>query len=201
MLRNIFYDRKKCYAIEVIQEVIQKKKGGGGATAHFLFSEFSAHNKRMLKIVYAGLQRENYNPNRGWSFEYQNFYLTLKNMPGVEVVEYPFDVIPEIGKAKFNEGLFELIKKEKPEMLFIFMYTDELDPVVLRQIREKTATKSVAWFADDYWRFWNYSKQWAAHFDYVVTTYSRAVEWYKRAGHENVILSQWGWNEAEYKPI
>jgi len=201
MLRNIFYDRKKCYAIEVIQEVIQREKKGGGATAHFLFSEFSAHNKRMLKIVYAGLQRENYNPNRGWSFEYQNFYLTLKNMPGVDVVEYPFDVIPEIGKVKFNEGLLEFVKKEKPDILFAFMYTDELIPRTLLQIKAFGHTKTVAWFADDYWRFWNYSRHWPTYFDHVVTTYSRAVDWYREAGFANILLSQWACNTSMYQPV
>ena len=44
-----------------------------------------------MKIIYLGLRAEQYNPKRTPSFEYSNFYLTLANMAGVNVVEYPFD--------------------------------------------------------------------------------------------------------------
>ncbi len=154
-----------------------------------------------LKVLYTGLGRENYNPTRGFSFEYNNFYLTLKNMKGVQIIEYPFDRILEVGKKKFNDELLELVKREKPDLLFAFMYTDELDKDTLRAIRRETKTKTVAWFADDYWRFWNYSRHWPPYFDWIVTTYSKALEWYRRAGFTNVIRSQWACNTAVYKPF
>ncbi len=152
-----------------------------------------------MKIIYTGIRNDNYNPGRAGSFEYQNFYLTLKNMPNVEVVEYHYDPIVHIGRRRFNDELLALVKTEKPDLLFAFMYTDELDPRVLLEI--KKITKSVAWFADDYWRFFNYSKHWAPYFSYVITTYSRAVDWYKKAGHNNIILSQWACNTSVYKPV
>lgn len=152
-----------------------------------------------LKIVYAGIRNENYDARRPGSFEYQNFYLTLKNMPNVEVVEYPYDRIVNVGREKFNDELLSLVKTEKPDLFFAFMYTDELDPRVLPEI--KKITKSVAWFADDYWRFFNYSRHWPPYFSRVITTYSRAVDWYKKAGHDNVILSQWACNTSVYKPV
>ncbi len=147
------------------------------------------------------MRRENYNPNRGMSFEYNNFFLTLKNMKDVEVVEYPFDLILEVGKEKYNEHLLDLVRAEKPDLLFVFMYTDELNPKTLLAIKNETKTVSVAWFADDYWRFFNYSKFWPPYFDFVVTTYSRAVAWYNQAGFQNVIRSQWGANTELYKPV
>lgn len=152
-----------------------------------------------MKIVYAGIQNDLYDPKRGMSFEYTNFYLTLKNMSGVAVVEHPFDRILQVGKKKFNEELLALILREKPDLFFAFMYTDELLPNVLTEI--KKITKSVAWFADDYWRFFNYSRHWPPYFTKVVTTYSKAADWYKKAGYDNVILSQWACNTAVYKPV
>src|SRR3989338_5615360 len=119
-------------------------------------------------------------------------------MPGIEVVEHPFDRILEIEKKKWNEELLAIVRREKPDIFFAFMYADELDMTTLQQIKQLTT--SIAWFADDYWRFWNYSKQWPPYFTYVVTTYSGAVDWYKKAGHENVILSQWACNTSVYKP-
>lgn len=154
-----------------------------------------------MKILYTGLQKENYNPKRGYSFEYNNFFLTLKNIKGIEIVEHAFDQICEVGRKKFNEELLEITKREKPELLFAFMYTDELDPSTLLAIKEKTNTKTIAWFADDYWRFWNYSKHWVPYFDWIVTTYSKAAEWYRQAGFLKVIHLQWACNTAVYRPL
>jgi spore maturation protein CgeB len=152
-----------------------------------------------MKILYAGVRFDNYDPKRRHSFEYQNFYLTLKSMAGVTVIEHPFDRIVDVGVARYNEELLEIVERERPDLFFAFMYTDELDPETLLKIKEKT--KSVAWFADDYWRFFNYSKHWPPYFTSVITTYSRAVDWYRADGHANVILSQWGCNTTTYKPI
>lgn len=152
-----------------------------------------------MKIIYSGIRNENYNLSRKQSFEYNNFYLTFKDMPGVEVIEYPFDKILEVGKEKFNQDLLKIIKEEKPDLFFAFMYTDELDTRTLEQI--KHLTTSIAWFADDYWRFFNYSRHWPPHFSWVITTYSRAVNWYRKSGYENVILSQWACNTSDYRPL
>ena len=152
-----------------------------------------------LRIIYAGIRNENYDARRAGSFEYQNFYMTLKNMPNVEIVECPYDRIIHVGREKFNDELMSLVKTEKPDLFFAFMYTDELSPRVLLKI--KKITKSVAWFADDYWRFFNYSKRWPSYFSYVVTTYSKAVDWYKNSGFDNVLLSQWACNTLLYKPV
>ncbi len=152
-----------------------------------------------MKIVYAGIRNENYDPRRRESFEYRNFYLTLRAMPGVEVIEHPFGRILEVGKKIYNEELVALVRQEKPDLFFAFMYTDELDMQALDEI--KKITTSIAWFADDYWRFFNYSRHWPSHFSHVVTTYAQAVAWYQASGHKNVILSQWACNTADYKPL
>ncbi len=150
-----------------------------------------------MKILFAGLEHDQYNPKRGKSFEYNNFYLQLKAMPH-EVRFFPFDRILEVGKEKFNEELLVTIEEFKPDLFFAFMYTDEFEPRILDKIKEKT--KSVAWFSDDSWRFWNYSRIWAPHFSAVITTYSWMAERYKKYGQSNVIRSQWGANTLVYKP-
>ena len=151
-----------------------------------------------MKIIYSGIQRENYNPDRGRSFEYGNFYLTLKTLPGIEVIEYPFDPIIQIGRKRFNQELLDLVEKEKPDLFFAFMLSDELDPAVLNEI--KRLTTSVAWFADDHWRLWNYSRYYAPHFTWNITTWSKAPAAYADYGIKNVIRSQWACNTNEWKP-
>src|SRR3989344_982099 len=118
-------------------------------------------------------------------------------MPGVEVIEYPYDTIINIGKRRFNAELLELVEREKPDLFFAFMYTDEFDEKTLEAIKQKT--KSVAWFADDHWRLWNYSRYYAPHFTWAVTTWSKAPEFYARYGIKNIIRSQWACNPDKWK--
>ncbi|MBI1975149.1 MAG: glycosyltransferase [Parcubacteria group bacterium] len=152
-----------------------------------------------MKIVYSGIQHNYYDLRKGLTFEYQNFYSSLKNFPGVELVEYPCDLIVKIGKKAWNEGLLELVKKEKPDLFFAFMYSEEFDKKVLDEV--KKITTSVGWFADDHWRLYNYSRSYAPHFTWVVTTWSKAPNEYARCGIRNVIRSQWACNASAWKPV
>ncbi|MBU6500567.1 MAG: glycosyltransferase [Patescibacteria group bacterium] len=151
-----------------------------------------------MKLFYSGLQYNYYNPKRGSSFEHENFYKSLQAMSGVELRYFPFEKILEVGRKKFNEEILEEIKKDRPDVFFVFAFSDEFDKKILEEI--KKYTKSVIWFADDSWRFYNYSRYWAPHFSWAVTTYSYMPEMYKRIGQPNVIRSQWAANANVYKP-
>jgi spore maturation protein CgeB len=154
----------------------------------------------MLKVIYTGIQKDQYDPSRrGFSFEYNNFYLTLKGMAGVEVTEIPYDPIVRVGKAQWNKELLARVRSEKPDLLFIFPYTDEIDLRTLDELKKCTAT--LAWFADDHWRLWNYSRFLAPHLTWTVTTWSRAPEFYARYGVKNVIRSQWACNPRVWHPV
>ncbi len=153
----------------------------------------------MIKVIYLGSHNESYNPKRGPSFEYNNFYLTLKNIRDVEVIEHPFDRILEAGKARFNEELLDLVKKEKPDLVFVFTFSDELDKKTLLRVKEMT--KTLGWYADDSWRFYNYSRTWFPYFTWNVTTYSWIPALAKRLGFQNVIRSQWAANPLASHPV
>lgn len=151
-----------------------------------------------MKIVYSGIRNENYNPARTPSFEYANFYLTLKEITGVQVVEYPFDKILEVGRRKFNRDLLEFVRREQPDLFFAFMFSDELDARTLDEI--KRITTSIAWLADDQRRIHNYSRFWAPYFTLAVTTWSRGPETYAAYGVKNVIRSQWACRAPSPRP-
>ncbi|MEK7546592.1 MAG: glycosyltransferase [Patescibacteria group bacterium] len=153
-----------------------------------------------MKILYTGIQYSFYKKSYGLSFEHNNFYLSLKDLPGVEIKYFPFDRILEVGKKKFNEELFEAVKSWQPDLLFVFMLTDEVSKETLSKIRRETQTKTLAWFPDDTWRFWSYSHHWTPYFDWVVTVYDEPLEWYRKLGLKNVIKSCWAANTALYKP-
>lgn len=145
------------------------------------------------------MENDSYDPKRSKSFEYNNFYLQLKALPYAEVHYLPFDRIRQVGRRQFNQELLETVKKIRPDLFFAFMYTDEFDRHVLGEI--KNITTSIAWFADDIWRFGIYSRFWAPHFSWVVSTWSGAPAAYARYGIKNVIRSQWACNTSTYKPV
>jgi len=152
-----------------------------------------------MKIIYSGLKYTNCNPQLGFSFEHNNFYESLRKLSQTEVIYFPYERILELGRDKGNVELLNLIKREKPDLFFAFMFTDELLLKILDEINKYTT--SVAWFSDDHWRFDNYSKYYAPHFSWVITTYSKAVDRYKKIGVKNVIHSQWAANIDVYRPI
>lgn len=151
-----------------------------------------------MKIIYSGLKYNYCDPLQGLSFEHVNFYETLANMDEVDLIYFPYERLLEVGRDKMNQELLELVKKEKPDIFFAVMFTDELKKDILDEI--KKYTKSVAWFCDDHWRFDNYSRFYSPHFSWIVTTYSKAVDKYNKIGYKNVIRSQWACNDFIYKP-
>jgi len=155
----------------------------------------------MIKILFCGLKYEYGKINSGLSFEYQNFYEVLKRIPGLEVGGFFID--EEIKKSGRDEANF-LLKKNvldtKPDLLFCFLFTEELKKETIEYITKKTSTKTFNWFADDHWRLPVYSRFWAPLFTAVGTTDSEAPEKYRRLGIKNVIKTQWAANTFLYKP-
>lgn len=152
-----------------------------------------------MKIIYTGLKYNYYDPRKGLSFEHVNFYLSLKSLPDTEIIYHPFDRILGVGKEQFNKEILETVKREKPDLLFAFMFTDEFDKKTLKELKKHT--KTIAWFADDSWRFYNYSRHWAPYFSWAVTTYSWLRELYRNIGQDNIIRSQWACNHKIFKPV
>lgn len=145
------------------------------------------------------MQYDHYTPSRGEAFEHKNFYLTFASMNGVKVSYFPFDVIKKIGKESYNARLLEAVRRERPDMVFAFMYSDEFVPKVLEELKRHTTTS--AWFADDHWRLHNYSRGYAPQFTWAVTTWSKAPAIYARYGIKNIIRSQWACNPKFWKPV
>ena len=144
----------------------------------------------MLKVLFCGLKNEYGKPERGVSYEYTNFFETLLRMQGVEASGFFFD--EELKKAKnkaeINLRLEERVESEKPDLVFCFLFTDQLLPETICRISQKT--KTFNWFADDHWRYSIFSKYWAPLFTAISTTDSLAYGKYKKQGIKNVIKTQ-----------
>ena len=156
----------------------------------------------MVKVLFCGLKYEYGKPTAGYSHEYQNFYSVLKRMEGVEVSDFFVDEkILEVGRDVMNPLFIKTVEEQKPDLLFCFLFTEELKKETIEYITKHTGTKTFNWFADDHWRFPVFSKFWASLFTAVSTTDSQAVAKYHRLGIKNVIKTQWAANTDMYKPV
>lgn len=152
-----------------------------------------------MKVLFTCAEYDRHDPARGKSFEYNNFYCSLQRMAGIEVSYASFQEILTLGRQGFADKLLAQVEREKPDLVFVFMYTDELSPETIRKLRAKTTV--LGWFSDDHWRFDNYSRYYANSFSWVATTYSKAPDRYRALGQKNVIRSQWFCDAGSYVPV
>ncbi len=155
-----------------------------------------------MKVLFCGLKYEYGKPEAGPSFEYQNFYEVLRRMEGVECDLFAIDEKTlEVGRDVLNAQLIYEVEEKRYDLLFCFLFTEEIKKSTIEYITKKTKTKTFNWFADDHWRFFVYSRYWAPLFTLVSTTDSKAPARYKRYGISHVLKTQWAANHFLYKPV
>jgi len=157
---------------------------------------------QQLRVLFVGLRHDYGISELGPSFEYTNFLDTLLNMDNIEATLFPFDVVMrEKGREEMNRQLQETVGIVKPDICFFFLFTDEITRKTIQSISRRRDTVTLNRFADDHWRFDEFSRFWAPLFHWVVTTDRAALEKYRRIDCRNVILSQWGANHFLYKHV
>ncbi len=154
-----------------------------------------------MKIFFSCYKYDYGKKDWGYSFEYVNFFKTLKKMKSLtKMFYYPMDFYNIYGSDKFNKKAKDIISKNNFDIAFFFLFKNEFDPVTLEYLKAQSKTKTIAWMSDDHWRFDNYSKFMANKFNWIITTDENAINKYKKLGVNNVICSQWGFNQNEYSP-
>jgi len=150
-----------------------------------------------MKILYIGMKHEYGKKELGYSFEHYNFYDSLTKMNN-EIIYFPFDeIMLGKGRDEMNKELLKTVQKEKPDFCFFFLFQDEIKKQTIKEITQEKGITTLNWFADDHFRFCNFSKYYAPLFDWVSTTDSQAV---KKYHNKNVIKTQWACNHFLYKP-
>lgn len=154
-----------------------------------------------MKVLFVAMADDYGDPNRGPSFEETNFHDTLRNMSDLTVAH--FDFMREMqthGQDAMNEKLYATYRDQAPDLVFFILFRDEIYPETIGQMSEEGLAVTFNWFADDHWRFDDFSRYWAPQFDWVSTTVSSALGEYRRAGIQNVLKTQWGFNPFTYSP-
>lgn len=154
-----------------------------------------------MRILYVVHKYDYGQPERGFCYEHYNFYQTLVAM-GHEVTYFDFPTLAdELGRGGMNRRLLELVRSEKPDLMFTVVWGDSLDQATVREISQNTDTVTVNWYCDDHWQFAHLSRHWTPCFNWVVTTAQSALPKYAEMGCENVIKSQWACNHGLYRRL
>ncbi len=152
-----------------------------------------------MKILYVALKWNYGQLSAGISAEHYHFYHPFIHM-GHDILYFDLTLM-QYGRESMNQRLLEVAKREKPDLMFTVLHTNELDPSVIREISESSDTITLNWFCDDQWRFENYSRYWAPCFNWVVTTAPSALPKYANLGYSNVIKSQWACNHLVFRKL
>src|SRR5580693_3552443 len=123
-----------------------------------------------MRILYAAMRNEYGDPNRGVSFEEANFASALAGM-GHDLT--PFDFMERAtndGVERMRTDLVGLAGDLEPDLAFFVLFTDQLDTRTIEAVGAVGECPTVNWFADDHWRFEDFTRHMAPAFDLAVTT-------------------------------
>lgn len=149
-----------------------------------------------MKILLACMEYDYGDPSRGRSYEYYNFYQSLKDL-GHEVTLFDYMAeLKRLSKSEMNHQLLALAQSSKPDLAMFSLYTDQLAPAMVSQLRQHTRT--LCFFHDDTWRV-EFSQFWARHFDFFTTPDVYGERKYAALGQPNAIHFPFGCNEKLYR--
>jgi len=154
-----------------------------------------------MRILYVAMTDDYGDPSRGLSFEHTNLYAALEGM-GHEVVQFDFmRRKAAVGKREMNAELVARAHEVKPDVSFFVLFTDEIAPRTIEEVARLGGAPTINWFADDHWRFENFTSHFAPSLTWSVTTDADSIPKYHAIGAKNVIRSQWACNRYAYSKV
>src|ERR1700740_2511290 len=152
-----------------------------------------------MRILYVAMRHEYGDPDRGLSYEENNFRSALEGM-GHELSCFDFlERTKREGAQAMRSELVRQAAETAPDLAFFCLFTDELDVATIEAVRRAGGCPTVNWFGDDHWRFESFSRHMAPAFDLAVTTDPDALEKYRALRGTRVHLSQWACNRYAYR--
>lgn len=154
-----------------------------------------------MHILYIAMRHEYGDPSRGLSFEETNFRSSLEGM-GHRLSTFDFMAqARQVGVAQMREDLVALAHECKPDLVFFLLFTDQLDTQTIKAVGRAGGCPTVNWFADDHWRFEDFTRHMAPAFDLAVTTDPDSLPKYRLLADARVHLSQWACNRYAYGKV
>lgn len=151
-----------------------------------------------MKIFLVCMEYDYGDSLRGHSYEYYNFYQSLKDL-GHDVILFDYMAeLKRLGRAEMNRKLLGIVQASRPDLAMFSLYTDQFDPATVKQL--KNYTRTLCFFHDDTWRV-EFSQFWARHFDFFTTPDVYGERKYAAIGLPNAIHFPFGCNEKIYRKI
>jgi len=133
---------------------------------------------------------------------YQNWYLSLKKLCKKIVKFNTARNSLFYGQDNMNQQFLNMVKKEKPEFLFIYFTYDEVYLESLLKIREISPnTKVVNFFSDDDTQYEDFSRYVALFCNYNIIAQKQFEKSYKEEGIKNTFLIPLIANTDDFKPL
>jgi spore maturation protein CgeB len=130
-------------------------------------------------------------PARGEGYEHANFIPALQAL-GHEVSLFDsFDRGAYRDFADLNRRLIETVVAVRPDLLFCVLMHYEVWSETLDLIRSATPAALLNWGTDDSWKFRQFSRFIAPHFDLYATTDAAAFQAAQELRLDMVVRSQW----------
>ncbi len=154
------------------------------------------HSKMLKKILFAAWACHNKNYT-----SYQAWYIPLTKVFREVVTFDPQEEIYHHGREKMNASFLELVRKEKPDYLFLWLIYDEFDISTLLHIKKiSPKTKMINFFGDDDVLFYSFSRYYAALFEGCLVNQRDYLPRYKEEGIKNVFIT-YGVNTDHFRPL
>jgi spore maturation protein CgeB len=154
-----------------------------------------------MRVLFSAMQWDYGFQERGLSYEYVNFYETLRHMDGVDVRLFDFMASHQAGgPERVWADATRIIDEWHPELLFTVLFEDQFPMELLAELRDRRDILTFNWFCDDHWRFDNFTRIYAPLFNACSTTSGKAIAKYAEIGYQNVVKTQWGCNHFLYRP-
>ncbi len=137
------------------------------------------------KILFAAWACHNKN-----YFPYQAWHTPLKKLFREFMTFDPQEYIYHHGKEAMNKKFLEIIEKEKPDFIYLWLIYNEFYIDTLLKIKEISPnTRTLNFFGDDDTLFDNYARYLALFIDYPLASRREYIKDYKKDGIKNVFFS------------
>jgi spore maturation protein CgeB len=130
-------------------------------------------------------------PSRGQGYEYTNF------IPALEWLGHEVVFFESLNKTRYtsfsdlNRSFLSLVERERPDVIVCVLMHYELWLETLEIARGMCNATLINWATDDSWKYRQFSRLIAPHFDIYATTSSAAYERARKDGINNFYLTQW----------
>jgi spore maturation protein CgeB len=150
-----------------------------------------------MKILLVDLKYDYGDKNRGINEIGEKGFRQVFKKLGHEVECFYYDEF--LNKvADLQSAVLAKAESFAPDLIYFILFGEQFSFETLDRL--KTLAKTVNWFGDDQWRFESFTRKYAPHFSWSVTTDPFAMVKYRELGIQKVFLSQWAAMDTEILP-